>query len=315
MEAQNRYTHPPEQNLETLDFVDIGCSGTLASKWYNLYPLLSYTGFDPNREECDRLRGRSHPYRRARYLPYAIAGQAGNQTLYRTQNSYCYSLLRPNHPWLQRFSFAELFREVGTETVECATLNQLYERENLRANILKLDTQGLELPILKAGDRLLETVFCIETETGFVENYVGETTYNQVERFLSSRGYLLFDLKTFEIGRNNSFANSGKHQPLWCEALWMFDFYGRQVQPSPLLARQSLAIAIGLRYFDYAFELADYFYHSGIIDANLVSATQQLDARQPASPPPKSKAGKLFSIMPRGLLKKLQIGLEEVLDN
>ena len=152
-------------------FLDIGCSGLLDKKWSKLYSLMYYTGFDPNTEECARLNNQPHPFRKARYLTYALAAKSGQATMYKTKDIYCYSLLPPNHKWLNRFSYSDLFNEVGTENVICITLDDLVYKEGLKADIIKLDTQGLELPILQAGKELLKNVLCIEVENGFVENY------------------------------------------------------------------------------------------------------------------------------------------------
>ena len=139
------------ERVELIDFLDIGCSGALDEKWAALFPLLSYTGFDPNAEECERLNSQPHPYKTARFLPYAIAGEEGTKTMYKTESIYCYSLIRPNHKWLNRFSYFDLFKEIGTAPVVCTTLNTLVREQNLKADIIKIDTQGIELPIINSG--------------------------------------------------------------------------------------------------------------------------------------------------------------------
>src|SRR3989339_839706 len=122
----------------------------------------------------------SNKYKTAKYLPYAIAGEEGEKKIYKTKSIYCSSLLRPNHKWLSRFIYYDLFTEIGRDSVSCVTLDYLVCKKNIKADIIKLDTQGLELPILKMGSKILKNVICVETETGFLENYVGETTYSQI---------------------------------------------------------------------------------------------------------------------------------------
>jgi FkbM family methyltransferase len=252
--------------VRQIDFVDVGCSGDLDEKWKGLLSLLNYTGFDPNAEECSRLAAQPHPYRTCRHLPYAIAGESGQRTMYKTESIYCYSLLKPNHPWLTRFTFGHLFRETGTEPVACTTLNELVAKEGLQADVLKLDTQGLELPILKAGEHLTRDVFCIETETGFVENYVGETTYAQVDEYLRSLGFLMFDMNMeHRIGRMGPLAKHGRHQPLWCEVVWLFDYPGRGVIPTREKALRALRLCRAMGYFDYGCELSRHFGKAGVL--------------------------------------------------
>ena len=78
--------------------------------------------------------------------------------LHLTEAPYCASLLKPRHRWLRRFSFPNLFHELGEAKVDCVALDYLAETEGLSADIMKLDTQGLEVPILRSTSRLLQDV-------------------------------------------------------------------------------------------------------------------------------------------------------------
>lgn len=266
----------PFEQSHTIHFVDIGCSGNLNSKWAGLFPFLSYTGFDPNAEECERLGKLETPYQTCRYLPIAIAGESGPQTLYKTQSLFCYSLLRPRHEFLKRFDIADLLEETGTETVQCTTLDALAERDNLRADIIKVDAQGLDLHILKAGEKLLTNAFCIETENAFVPLYVQEPTFSEMDEFMRDRGFFLFDISTHHrIARKNPLADRGKHQPLWCEALWLYDHIGQARVPTREQALKCLVICKALEFFDFGVELSDHFGEAGIIDPEMVAYLRQ----------------------------------------
>src|SRR3989339_505005 len=252
--------------LCSIDFLDIGCSGNLDNKWFPILSFINYTGFDPNQEECERLINLSNKYKTAKYLPYAIAGEEGEKKIYKTKSIYCSSLLRPNHKWLSRFIYYDLFTEIGRDSVSCVTLDYLVCKKNIKADIIKLDTQGLELPILKMGSKILKNVICVETETGFLENYVGETTYSQIDEFMRENGFLMFDMKIRKVGRRNFLSECGEHQPMWCEAIWLYDFIGQKRKCSEKQAIKSLAICRALRLYDYGFELASYFRDAGILD-------------------------------------------------
>lgn len=300
--------------VESIKFIDLGCSGSLDGKWHDLLSILEYVGFDPNEEECQRLGKEKHHYKSATYFPYAIAGEDGEKTMYKTSSIYCYSLLPPNKNWLKRFSFYKLFEETGTEQVRCTTLNNLAEREALVADVIKLDTQGLELPILTSGGKVLNNAFCVETETGFVENYKGETTYSQIDQFMRSHGYMLFDFSFHRISRNNSFSDIGQHQPLWCEAVWLFDFIGQDKRPTLDLALKALRICKALKYYDYGLELASYFKDCEIISREMFEFFRAEKNWKTKSKLPVSKAGKLLRLFPKIINKKLLFGLQEILD-
>lgn len=61
------------QQIDSIYFLDIGCSGSLARRWHILAPFLNYVGFDSNKDECERLNQQPHTYKNATYYPYAIA--------------------------------------------------------------------------------------------------------------------------------------------------------------------------------------------------------------------------------------------------
>src|SRR5688572_14828411 len=126
-----------------INLVDIGASGRLDAKWRPLESLINLVGFEPNVEQCARLANSPTRLNSARYLPYAIGPDDGNQTLYLTKSPYCCSLLKPNHQWLKRFAFGELFEVMGAETVPTCRFADVQEIQSLDVDAIKVDAQGL----------------------------------------------------------------------------------------------------------------------------------------------------------------------------
>lgn len=254
-----------------INFIDIGCSGNLDPKWNNILHLLNYTGFDPNKEECELLSSSLSNFKNVRYLPFAIGGSVGPATMYLTESKYCNSLLKPRAEWLRRFKFRNLFNLIGEEVVECVTLDHLQQTEDIEADIIKIDSQGLELPILKASENVLARTFCVETETGFIENYVGETVLSQIDKFMRNMGFLMFDINIHRIGRENPFGAISLKQPMWCETLWLKDYLSHEswgipvAQPDRIDAIKAIYISHALGFADYSFELFEQFRAKGIL--------------------------------------------------
>ncbi|MHB8760496.1 MAG: FkbM family methyltransferase, partial [Thiobacillus sp.] len=224
-----------------INLIDIGSSGSLDSKWAPIKELINLVGFDPNREECERQNKLPSQYRSSVFLPYAVHGKDGVETLYKTRSIYCYSLLKPNKQWLDRFAFHDLFDVRGEEAIAVRAIDKIEELNGFSPDVIKIDVQGLELPILSKAGRLLESAFYVETETGFTANYVGETTFSQLDAFMQANGFLMFDINTnHRIPRNNQFKErpTGKEQILWAEAVWLKDYVG--------LERQGKFDALGL---------------------------------------------------------------------
>ena len=254
------------RDAHSVDFLDIGCRGTLDERWHALIPFLRYTGFDADTAECERLSREPHAYKSHRYLPYAIAGEQRDMVFYETRSPFCSSLLQPRRNWIDRFELGTALEVVGKSTVSCTTLNALALQHNLHADIIKVDCQGLDIIIVKNGDSLLESAFCIETEPAFLENYFDESTFADNESYLRSKGFLLFDMTLHTAARNNPLARYGKHQPLWCEALWLYDYVGQNKLPSRIQALKSLLICKSLRFLDFGFELATFFSNHKVLD-------------------------------------------------
>lgn len=271
-----------------INLIDIGSSGSLDAKWAPIKELINLVGFDPNREECERQNKLPSQYKSSNFLPYAVHGKDGVETLYMTRSIYCYSLLKPNKPWLDRFSFHDLFDVQGEESISVRAIDKIEELKSLSPDVIKIDVQGLELPILSKAGHLLEDAFYVETESGFTENYVGETTFSQMDRFMQDNGFLMFDINTnHRISRNNCFKDSptGREQILWAEAVWLKDYIGLDRQgkfDTSTFGEQKVKKVLTLcalqQCYDYGFELADFFYQKGLLPKQDLDALSAPDA-------------------------------------
>jgi FkbM family methyltransferase len=302
--------------VRSVEFLDIGASGELDRKWSALYRLLNFTGFEPNAEECERLSKARHPFKAARYLPFALAGTAGEQTMYKTQGSYCYSLLRPNLKWINRFTYSHLFQDAGTTTVVCQTLDEASRQYGLSPDILKIDTQGMELPILRSGESVLAKAFCVETENGFVTNYVGETTYAQMDEYLRSKGFLMFNMQTWRVGRKNEVGERelGRRQPIWCETTWLYDYIGNGAKPARDTALRALLICKAVRCYDFGLELAAYFREHGLLEAAELEYLRRPEHWWEPRENPRFRTSKVLNILPYRLKRRLYYALHELVD-
>lgn len=263
--------------IKGINFVDIGSSGNIDIKWKQLEPYINLTGFDPNSQECERMSALPNRFKNMRYLPYAIGETGGSQKMYKTKSIYCYSLLKPNTEWLRRFSFAELFTITGEEYVTTVRLIDLSQIQELDVDVIKVDTQGLELPILSNAGNSLDKAFLVETETGFVENYLGETTYSEIDQFMRQNDFLLFDMNTsHRISRNNVFKDvtTGAEQLMWCEATWLKDYVKlikqNKLDRNTLNREKCLKILILCAHqgcIDFGYELASVFHDLRFIEA------------------------------------------------
>ena len=76
------------------------------------------------------------------------------------------------------------------------------------------------------------------------------------------------------VGRKNAFGRRGKHQPMWCETLWLFDVVGRERKITREQAVKYLRICQALGYYDYGLELTHYGHELGVLDRAEVKALE-----------------------------------------
>lgn len=254
-----------------LNLVDIGCSGQLDKKWAPMAGLINYVGFDPNEAECERLNREPSPFNSRLFLPHAVH-DGKEHTLYKTESIYCYSLLEPNHAWLNRFAYKDLFAVAGHDSIATKRLEDVEAFQAMDVDAVKVDSQGLDKRILEHGKTLLDQALFIEAEPGFLENYQGEDCFAEVDGYLRSQGMLLFDLELFRQPRNNPLGKqSPKQQLLWCQGTWMRDLIGSPPPRRGKALKALLLCAVG-GFWDYGLELAQAFHAEKLLnDAELAA--------------------------------------------
>ncbi len=268
----------PEDIGGGINLLDLGASGAVPAYWKPLAHLTNLVGFDPNRDECRRLQKQQSEFLSQRFLPYAIAGEERMFTLFKTNNIYCWSLLQPNTDWLRRFSFSELFEVKDAEEMPARPLGSIPELEDADVDAIKIDTQGLELPILTSAEEIVRDCVLIETETGFCENYLGETTFDQIMEYMRAMGFGLFDINaSHRVSRANALSKkTSNEQILWCEAIWLRDYCQIDANHMARISRQkalkALCIFANHGCISFGLEAAARFADHGVLSFDELQA-------------------------------------------
>lgn len=176
--------------------VDVGASGAPPAAWRALARAAVFVGFDPD----SRAVSTSDPYGFARFVlvPKAVSDRpAETVTFNLTSSPYCSSLLRPNWPTLDEYSFSELFEVVSTVDAPAVTLDRALDELSLRQlDWLKLDSQGKDLDFYRGlGDARREGLLALDIEPGFVDFYEGENTFAEAHQALIADGFWLSRLE------------------------------------------------------------------------------------------------------------------------
>jgi FkbM family methyltransferase len=176
---------------------DVGARAGISSNLLKLKTQnkIQVIGFEPDLEECNRIQSHFD-----KILAIGLSDVSENKMLYITQHPGCCSLKRPNIEWLEKNHPERLnyFKVMSQQEVPCMSLNDVRKKIDLPdPNIIKIDTQGSELDILKGATDTLnqDSLQVIELEVRIKPLYHGEGLFDDIQKFLDSLGFVLHHLK------------------------------------------------------------------------------------------------------------------------
>lgn len=181
-------------------------------------------GFEPNPQALEKLLGMKGEA--DIYLPHAV-GDGGTHQLHICQQEGMTSLLEPNPEVLGLMhGFSEWGRVLRKESVHTVRLDDVPETEGV--DFIKIDIQGGELAALSNATERLAGVLAIQTEVEFLEMYVGQPLFSDVDQFLRKHGFALHKFHPLTgriiqpLMRNNDIYAEG-NQLTWADAVYIRD--------------------------------------------------------------------------------------------
>jgi len=153
---------------DRLRLIDVGANtGYWAADFLRLFPDTLVTAIEPIPSTVLVLRERFAGDSRVAVIGAAVTSQPGPVKMIATRESTLASLHR----------YASFHSRSDTEgspvQVDALRLDDLVVPEDGRTLILKLDTQGHEVPALSTGEDLLKRVSLAVIEVSIIEEYVG----------------------------------------------------------------------------------------------------------------------------------------------
>jgi FkbM family methyltransferase len=177
--------------------VDVGARWGIADHWSALGSSVMVFGFDPDAAECARLNAspRSPDGPQIEYVPVALGERVGEETLHVTVEPACSSLYPPDATLIRSLPVLRVMAPVGTARVPVTTLSAWCAARGIgRVDVIKLDTQGSDLDVLRGAEALLPTVQLIEVEVEFNPLYEGQPLFGDVDAYLRRHGFRLWRL-------------------------------------------------------------------------------------------------------------------------
>jgi FkbM family methyltransferase len=222
---------------QPFSLVDVGASGGIDGYWEIFGDSLCAVGFDGLIKEVERLNATMGD-RNRKYYPYLVGdknyrrpeGVPDTQPFPRTSAVRATAIANCNYA-------ATYFDQTGsglrsTETVE---LDQFFLRDHPAAvDFIKVDTDGSDYEVLLGAKELLTKtpVLGVAVECqfhGLVHD--ASNTFRNIDRFLTSLGFSLFDLEVYRYSRAvlpklfvyRIPAQTHGGQVLWGDALYVRD--------------------------------------------------------------------------------------------
>jgi len=252
-------------NDANLKLVDIGARGGSMEELVLLAPFSHYYACEPDPEEAQELSvklEKENRWRNLTIIPEAISPNEGEATLYITKHQGLSSLLKPDYDLIRRFYNDPVFDIESTVNIPTISLYHAADRYDFQdACFLKIDTQGTELDILKSGRQFVEeNVLAVYIEMEFQPFYIGQPLFSDVDSYLKSLGFSLFDLNRVLMRRASHQSNLySRRQVVWAHVLYFKEpesiLNGSDDDKVLLNVTRLLGFALAFEHFDVALEL------------------------------------------------------------
>jgi FkbM family methyltransferase len=205
--------------MDKVTLVDVGARNGIGARWKPFHDRISVVAFEPDPAECERLNAQQWPYP-FRLLPHALGATDGERvTLHVTEQPGCSSLLEPNHKLCDQFYYGSAMQETARIPL---TLSRLDTVLDIQPDVIKIDTQGTELEILKGAGKLLDNAIAVECEVEFVEQYANQPLFSDVDAFMRAAGFQLRGIRrTYWRNQADRYLHAAGGQLIHGDALWL----------------------------------------------------------------------------------------------
>lgn len=195
--------------------MDVGARGAAPPELESLRGYLHRIGFEPDPGECARLNRSDEGI----FFPNLVAASTGRETLNLYERPGYSSVLGLSERY-QRFWTGQIRIDRAIECQAVRIDEILDERPDLSPDILKVDTQGAELAVLKGAEKSIDNIGLVELEVEFMRIYEQQPLFGDIAQMLDGAGFELLYLNRVFASRRNIYSGPSRGQVIYGDALF-----------------------------------------------------------------------------------------------
>lgn len=171
-----------------LRYLDVGARGGPAGYMRFYERFLECHLVEPEPAEAARLRAAGY-----RVVEKILSDRPGTATLRVTRKGGLTSVLEPAGRFVDYYrGGSDRFDVIRRVPLPATTIAEVCRESSVDFDLLKVDTQGSELDVLRGLGERRPAFVIVEVST--VDLYKGQATFPELARFLEERGYMAWDL-------------------------------------------------------------------------------------------------------------------------
>jgi len=168
---------------------DVGARWGIPTELEPIKSILSRVGFDADSSACNELNEQSHNLFNSNVYPFFIGSVDGEVEFFLYEDRSASSILKPNNRYKRLFEpNLNISKSINLKSVTLDTF--LRKNSNIQPpDILKIDTQGSELDVLKGGVNLLKSTVLVDVEVQFIKQYENAVCFEDILSFMRAHGF------------------------------------------------------------------------------------------------------------------------------